>query len=616
MVDGFNELADLLTGTTGEMQNTSKATVTRIDDEGTVWVHFPGGVDETPVHTCLASVSPGDTVPVEIAQGRATIPGNKSDVPAASSTVRKVARVADHADEIAEQAVKGAANAQAVADEAAEVATATNQHFWTDTSGSHVTETEDDATTGHNILINSLGILLRNAVSNLVSITRSAIAFFDSNGDMTASFGTNGAQIGRSGEPNVWIDSTGAYITGDSDGYVRTVVDASGMYLFDDNSGAYPYPVARLMPHVASVAEDADSATPGMFAMFGNTFQMAGGSLDGSGISWWNQISSSHGPIWLLPQDNTNVIIGTDDPTMGRHLTRDGEITGATSVGHGSGLDVHGSVNVDGGVYIGTGTDNYAVTKAAMDTALADKSDKFSILSYGHSTWNDFLTAYNSNTVVYCRASSNSNPATGAQTRLAFMAYVNADPPTNVEFQYYRSVSSHTASQQGDQVYVYKLTNAGTWSVTVREASVKVAAGDGLDMTYASGTATLSLGSEVGSRVAHDQSTSVTATSGTWTEICNVSLDAGTWVVHGNAVFGANGTGRRTVCLSTATGSPGSGDLRQRGMRVVPIAGVNTYVNTCITVKLSSTTTMRLFGEQTSGGDLGLTGCITAVRIV
>ena len=123
---------------------------------------------------------------------------------------------------------------------------------------------------------------------------------------------------------------------------------------------------------------------------------------------------------------------------------------------------------------------------------LADKSDKFTILSYGHSTWNDFLTAYNSNTVVYCRASSNSNPATGAQTRLAFMAYVNADPPTNVEFQYYRSVSSHTASQQGDQVYVYKLTSAGTWSVTVREASVKVAAGDGLDMSYASGTATLS----------------------------------------------------------------------------------------------------------------------------
>ena len=69
------------------------------------------------------------------------------------------------------------------------------------------------------------------------------------------------------------------------------------------------------------------------------------------------------------------------------------------------------------------------------------------ILSYGSSTWNDFITAYNANKVVYCRASSNANPASGSQTRLAFMAYVdNAVSPTNVEFQYYRSVSSHSVS--------------------------------------------------------------------------------------------------------------------------------------------------------------------------
>lgn len=114
------------------------------------------------------------------------------------------------------------------------------------------------------------------------------------------------------------------------------------------------------------------------------------------------------------------------------------------------------------------------------------------ILSYGSSTWNDFLTAYNANKVVYCRASSNSDPATGSQTRLAFMAYVdNATTPTNVEFQYYRSVSSHTASQQGDQVYVYKLTSAGTWTVTVREAMSKIAAGTNMSLNYSNETITL-----------------------------------------------------------------------------------------------------------------------------
>lgn len=91
------------------------------------------------------------------------------------------------------------------------------------------------------------------------------------------------------------------------------------------------------------------------------------------------------------------------------------------------------------------------------------------VLEYGTSTWNQFYTAYQANAIVYCKASSNSNPGTGDKTRMAFMAYVNS-AVTEVEFQYYRSVSSHSDSQQGDEVYVYKLTssNGGTWSVTKR----------------------------------------------------------------------------------------------------------------------------------------------------
>ena len=116
------------------------------------------------------------------------------------------------------------------------------------------------------------------------------------------------------------------------------------------------------------------------------------------------------------------------------------------------------------------------------------------ILSYGHSTWNDFITAYNANKVVYCRASTGTNPGSGSQTRLAFMAYVdNATTPTNVEFQYYRSVNAHSASQQGDQMYVYKLTNAGKWTVTVRESYTKIVVGEGLTSSYSNGVLTISL---------------------------------------------------------------------------------------------------------------------------
>ena len=116
------------------------------------------------------------------------------------------------------------------------------------------------------------------------------------------------------------------------------------------------------------------------------------------------------------------------------------------------------------------------------------------ILSYGNSTWQNFIDAYDAKKVVYCRASSNANPATGSQTRLAFMAYVNnAESPTEVEFQYYRSVSSLSDSQQGDQVFVYKITSAGTWTVTTRNAFTKMVAGSGLTSTYNNGTLTMNL---------------------------------------------------------------------------------------------------------------------------
>ena len=139
-------------------------------------------------------------------------------------------------------------------------------------------------------------------------------------------------------------------------------------------------------------------------------------------------------------------------------------------------------------------TDDQLTNKKYVDDSIAGvDSGGLTLLSYGISTWNDFITAYNDNKIVYCRASSNANPATGSQTRLAFMAYVNnATNPTEVEFQYYRSVSSHSATQQGDQVFVYKLTSGGTWSVITREASTKIVAGTNMTSNYSNGVLTLS----------------------------------------------------------------------------------------------------------------------------
>lgn len=133
------------------------------------------------------------------------------------------------------------------------------------------------------------------------------------------------------------------------------------------------------------------------------------------------------------------------------------------------------------------------------DGSWKDTTAKLVEMSYGESSaWAKFIAAYNAGSIVYCRASSNSNPATGTQGRKAFMAYVNnATAPTEVEFQYVRSVSSKTDSQQGDQVFIYRLTNAsgGTWTVTTRNVSAKINVSGPITKTFTTGAnATIEIG--------------------------------------------------------------------------------------------------------------------------
>ena len=133
------------------------------------------------------------------------------------------------------------------------------------------------------------------------------------------------------------------------------------------------------------------------------------------------------------------------------------------------------------------------------DGTWKDATAKLVEMSYGESNaWAKFIAAYNAGSIVYCRASSNANPGTGSQTRKAFMAYVNnATNPTNVEFQYVRSQSSKTDSQQCDQVFVYTLTNAsgGTWSVASRNMAPKINVDGPITKTFSNGAnATITIG--------------------------------------------------------------------------------------------------------------------------
>lgn len=157
----------------------------------------------------------------------------------------------------------------------------------------------------------------------------------------------------------------------------------------------------------------------------------------------------------------------------------------------------------------------------AGDGTYKDGGQPMVVLSYGKSVWNDFIEAYNNHVIVYCRASSNSNPATGTQGRMAFMAYVNnGDNPTEVEFQYYRSVSSHSATQMGDQVFIYKLNKTNGWSVTTREASIKqISAGTSgnLSVTWNSNKVTIDGGLPTVS--SNDNDKTLKVVNGAWATV-------------------------------------------------------------------------------------------------
>jgi hypothetical protein len=98
-----------------------------------------------------------------------------------------------------------------VAGEAKGIADAVGQHFWADDNGVHVSNEDGNATGERNILMNSLGILLRQGSAWLASFSDSAVAFYDGLGNaaenIVARFGSDGAQIGYADTAHAEVDS-------------------------------------------------------------------------------------------------------------------------------------------------------------------------------------------------------------------------------------------------------------------------------------------------------------------------------------------------------------------------------------------------------------------------
>ena len=137
----------------------------------------PQGSVEMP---CAPVVQDGESVVVTVVNGSPMVTAVMGSGDAQQGQLDDAATIAVEAAEAVDSAVQAAEEAQ-------EIASAVGQHVWSDSNGEHVTEATMDeflqSPTGRNILMNAAGILLRDALVNLLQLSRSGMAIYDGQGN-------------------------------------------------------------------------------------------------------------------------------------------------------------------------------------------------------------------------------------------------------------------------------------------------------------------------------------------------------------------------------------------------------------------------------------------------
>lgn len=164
------------------------------DEWGDDYLVQPSGLPDVAVELpCTVDVRGGDELLVSLY-------GSDGQL---SPVVTAVAAGGDRTREEVQQAAQDATHAAEMAGEVAAVATATNQHFFSDDAGVHVTTDESDAAGGSNVLLNASGMVLRSSETPLAAFTPSGVSVYDGAGadaaNVVASFSSKGVELGAPG---------------------------------------------------------------------------------------------------------------------------------------------------------------------------------------------------------------------------------------------------------------------------------------------------------------------------------------------------------------------------------------------------------------------------------
>ena len=237
----------------------SEAEVVKVEGDY-VYVHFAGGVDETPVRKTM-DANVGDKVQVRVSSGKAWLIGNATAPPTDDKTANKalgqaatafksvkqledvVDQVTDEIDDISEDL----GDLGDYAEELNEALTSTNNHFWVDdNSGAvYVSMADGDSTTGYAMRHAASGIVLLHDNEVLTSWTGSGQAYY-SEGNRVALYSSDGALIGSENGSQINISSDMFSVVGD-DGIEQFNIGSSSDTASKTISSTRTFPKVRIV---------------------------------------------------------------------------------------------------------------------------------------------------------------------------------------------------------------------------------------------------------------------------------------------------------------------------------------------------------------------------------
>lgn len=490
--------------------------------------------------------------------------------------------------------------ARQVADEAKSVADAIGQHFWTGDDGVHVTqvtqESWETSPVGPNLLANSLGILLRDALTNLVSVTQSAIAFYDGLGNAAsniyAMFGRAGSRIGYESETHITITNDGMRLTTPSSSDTFDV--GLGERRASVSESVYT-PISSVpLDHTLQYVPQQDSVI--VYRVVNYAKYLPAGE-----DSYSYTISGK-------------VVTITDQRLVGSAYRIDYVATDFVGVAFTAGVrrpdDAVGLRSGAFGYWVAApGTCSFAEGRLTVARGEYSHAEGFGAVANGEYSHAEGLnTRANGNRSSHAEgeqtvASGTSSHAEGFYTE-AKAAYSHAGGSNTIA-----SCASQTAIGRfnvEDTQDDYALIIGNGTSDSNRSNALAVGWDGGLYVNNHAGA--------IGELFTTDINTAVSVATADYTTIGSITLTAGVWVVKYNVIFANNATGRRAIVLSTSSDSAGSSAEQRVGMASqMAVSGMGTVM--CNDRIISTAGTYRLNVWQNSGSALNVTGYIRAVRI-